>query len=280
MAEPSTNKVTVRVEVVVEGAAGAPAVTVQKGTQGKRKPPFRAIVSPQPYPPSKTPVTQSGGVNYVGANGGSQVINGQFPRRVCALAFPSPSEDPFDYPSPPPGAVCVTPGADGSWSFGAVPGAACDNNPYPTNNSTLIVWFDYGTPGDPDYAVVTSTPFYGVCPVSGPSGGTSGAGGPGRSLLSQLHATVLHATFTGALAPLGTVALRWNGAAWVGVSTHCGGAALSFLGLETACHLASAGPGTAFVVAAPPGSFRPFHWSAAGAAVGAVAGHFHVTVTE
>ena len=87
MAEPSTNKVTVRVEVVVEGVAGAPSVTVGKETQGKLKPPFRAIVSPQPYPPSRTPVVRSGGVNYVGANGGSQVINGQFPRRVCALAF-------------------------------------------------------------------------------------------------------------------------------------------------------------------------------------------------
>jgi hypothetical protein len=278
MAEP--NKVTVRVEVVVEGAGAAPVVTVQK-----ERPPFRAIDSPQPSP-ADTPVTQVGGVNYIAASGGSQVIANHFPRRVWALAYSNPNEDPLDHPFPDPGAVSDTPGGGGAWSFSAakgnlVPGAACDPVSGGPNNSTLIVWFDYGSASSPDYAVVASTPFHGYCPASGLSGATSGVSGPGFALLSaRLRATVLHATFTGALAPLGTVTLRWNGAAWVGVSTHCGGAALSFLGLETACHLVSAGPGTAFVVAGPPGSFHPFHWSAAGTAVGAVAGRFQVTITE
>ncbi len=276
MAEPSTNKVTVRVEVVVEGAGGAPEVTVRELKKGRRKRFFEAILSPQPFP-SRTPVTQSGGVNFIAANGNSPVANGELPQQVCVLAFPDPNEDPLDYPFPPPGAVCGAPRSDGSWSFSRVPGAACDNSSYPRNNSTLIVWFGYGSP--PDWAIAQGTPFYGVCPASGLSGATSGVHGP-APLADRLRATALHATFTGALAPLGTVALRWNGAAWVGVSTHCGGAALSFLGLETACHLVSAGPGTAFVVAGAPGSFHPFHWSAHGTAVGAVSGPFHVTLTE
>lgn len=275
MAEPSANKVTVRVEVVVEGGA-AQVVTAGKLPQRR----LLTISSPQPSP-ADTPVTKSGSGNTIAANGGSQVISSHFPRLVWALAYPNPNEGPFDHPIPGPGAVSDVPGGGGAWSFGAVPGAACDPVSGGPNNSTLIVWFDYGTSTDPDYAVVSSTPFHGYCPGSGPSGATSGVGGGGFAVqAARLRATVLHATFHGALAQLGTVSLRWNGAAWVGVSTQCGGAALSFLGQETGCHLVSAGPGTAFAVAGPAGSAHPFHWSAHGTAVGAVAGPFHVTLTE
>lgn len=272
MAEPSANKMTVRVEVTVEGGAGGAQVETFRKQFLQR-----SLNIDYPLPsPNDTPVTQVGGVNYIPARGGCQVLGSSFAQRVCALAYPNPDEDPADHLSIDPAAVCTTPGGGGGWSLSAVPGAACDPVAGGPNNSTLIVWFDYGTLTSPE--VIAATPFHGYCPGSGPSGGTSGAGSAGPA--ARPCAAVLHATFHGALAPLGTVSLRWNGAAWVGASPHCGGAALSFLAEEAAWHLVSSGPGTAFAVTGAPGPLDPFHWSAHGTAVGAVAGRFHVTLTE
>jgi hypothetical protein len=95
-----------------------------------------------------------------------------------------------------------------------------------------------------------------------------------------LTSVSLHATFTGALSFLGTVALNWNGASWVGTSSCGGGAILALLCLGPVFQLVSAGPGPVFSVGGAPTSYHPFTWSATGLALGGCAGQFQVHVTE
>jgi hypothetical protein len=273
---PSQSKVTVRVEVVVEGGQATPLVkTFLKE---------RNVQYPQPSP-ADTPVRQSGGVNYINAGGGSTVVLGHYPSVVYAMAYPNTTTDPNDpaNATPPAGAVSDNTLADGTWSFtqakgNQVPGAKCDGTSGAPNNSTLLVWYDYG--GSPHQYTVEAMYFHGYCPAGSGSGPGLGAEARTVRVGCELLSTTLHATFTGALSALRTVKLAWNGASWVGETAGGGGSVLSFLWHDPVFQLLSAGPGTAFVVAGRPGSFHPFHWSAAGTALGASAGPFGVTITE
>jgi len=283
MSHSGQDRVTVRVEVVVEGGRTS-SIQTQSGEE--RLLPFGNITFPQPCPPSDTPIVrQSSGVNYIEAWGDSPTISGKLPRKVWALAYSVTGVSTSMHPAPETGAVSTTPTANGHWSFlqadnNPVPGAACEGTPCSSvgrNNSTLLVWWDYGTPSSPNYAVVESTGFHGYCP------GSSGAGmaTAGAVAVGSFHLpTTLHAAFTGALAKLGTVALTWNGVSWVGESSAGGGCVLSLLGHGSAFQLLAAGPGTAFIVAGLPKSCQRFHWSAEGAAWGTLAGPFAVTVLE
>ncbi len=283
MTKPGEGKVTVRVEVVVEGAGGAPVRTVVEVTQPTGPIIKQAqIDSPRPAP-ADTPVYSVNGNRVIEASGTSPQVGGSFPQKVWALAFCGLTVTPQQFPTPPQGAVSDTPLSDGSYSFtrakgNAVPGACCDGTPGSSgapNNSTLIVWFDFG--GGPSSFATASTPFHGYCPGSG-SGPALGSGPV--VVGSQVVPALLHATFTGALAVLGSVALAWDGVSWVGETHHRGGAVLSLLGREATFQLQATGPATTFVVAAKPRSFRPFHWSARGQALGALAGKFEVTLLE
>jgi hypothetical protein len=284
MTRPDESRVTVRVEVVVEGPGHEPRVTTfaEPGPHAERKrffTPFR-IIFPTPSTlslPSNTPVFPFGGKQCIEASGTALTHQGSFPGRVRAKAYPDPNLDPTGsgFQVPPSDAATDVPLSDGSWSFtqakgNPVPGAACDGVSGGPNNSTLVVWYDFGS-GVP--CSIESTPFHGYCP-GGSGGSGSGSGGFGSP------PTLLHATFTGALATLGTVALAGNGASWLGVSSACGGSLLAFLSDGSSYTLLSAGPGVLFAVSKVPDSTGPFNWSASGTALGSCGGSFTVTITE
>jgi hypothetical protein len=270
MAGSGDNKVTVRVEVVVEGAGPVPVLTTVERPCDRKRP--YDIITPQTHP-SDTTVTPRGSLNYVSASGHSALVSGNYAKIVWAMAYPDPTVQSAQHLAPPDGAPHDTPSTDdGSWSFtqakgNLVPGAKADNIVQGADNSTLLVWYDFDGTGT-SYQM-DRTIFHGYLATKG------------TSLSScRPRATTLHATFTGALAGLGTVPLHWNGASWVGVSSHCGGSVLSFLWGEPVCHFVSSGPGTTFVLAEAPGAHPHFTWSAAGTAFGSLAGPFRVTLTE
>jgi hypothetical protein len=273
-ANPS--KVTVRVEVVVEGGQAAPVVTTYEGV----RPLPRALLIERPQPsPADTPVLLAGSMTLIEASGTSQLMLGHLPRLVWAKAFPTVYVDVSQHQTPDAGAVQDTPLSDGSWSFtqakgNAVPGAAFDSTPHGPNNSTLLVWFDFG--GSPPVFSVEGTPFHGFRAAG------SGGFAPGwvKVASSRLPAATLHASFRGSAGDLGDVKLHWNGTSWVGMTQRCGGALLSLVWAEPNCHLLAAGPGVSFAVAGPPDSLDPFHWRASGTASGELAGPFEVVVTE
>jgi hypothetical protein len=288
MTNPGQNKVSVRVEVIVEGGQDTPVVSAYaEGPCGTTDFGFDRphgwhhglqIITPQPT--GNTPVRQIGGVNCIESGGGSPVVSGHFASAVLAKAYPSPSVDPLSHSTPDVGAVSTSV-SGGAWSFtfaggNPVPGAACDATSGGPANSTIIVWYDFG--GSPRLYVTESTPFHGYCP--GGSGGSGPASGPSHSAHRRVRSGTLYATFTGALAGLGTVTLHWNGAAWVGTAARGEGSAVSFLGTDPGFHLLAFGPGVAFALSGPPASYHPFTWSATGTAQGAQAGPFEATVTE
>jgi hypothetical protein len=133
------------------------------------------------------------------------------------------------------------------------------------------VWYDFG---DGSYPQSDYTPFHTYQPSS------SGGAGGGVLALAAAGPALLYATFTGALAKLGTVILTWNGVSWVGESPAGGGCVLSLLGQGGAFQLMAAGPGAAFIVAGQPTVPPQFHWAAQGKALGALSGPFGVTITE
>jgi hypothetical protein len=288
MTKPNESRVTVRVEVVVEGAGEAPRVTtIAVPSPGQSVRPRLPLEIHRPVPsslgvPANTPVFAFGGKSCIDANGTAWTVFGSFPGKVWAKVYPDPNLNPNQsgFAVPPGDAVCDTPLGDGSWSFtqakgNPVPGAVCDGISGGPNNCTLVVWYDFGS-GIP--CSIESTPFHGYCPGgSGASGSVSGMSGAG--LGAHLPAT-LHATFTGALAALGTVSLAWNGATWLGLSGASGGALLAFLGNGSTYTMLSAGPGALFAVSGTPCSLAPFTWSAFGKALGSSSGAFDVTITE
>lgn len=291
MSNSGQDKVTVHVKVVVEGGRAASVETQSQDglklqTQGGLKLLQMGISYPAPCPTDTTIVSQSGGVNYIEAWGDAPSVNGKLPWQVWALAYNSTGVSTLQHPKPDVGAVNTTPDpSTGHWSFlqvdnNPVPGAACDGTPCSSggsNNSTFLVWYDYGSPSSPNYSV-GSTIFHGYCPGSG---GAAFAFKPATLVVGSHHlAITLHATFTGALAQLGTVALIWNGVSWVGESAAGGGLVLSLLHHDGAFQLMSAGPGTAFIVAGKPKLCPRFSWTADGMARGALAGHFTVTIVE
>ncbi|HWG45493.1 MAG TPA: hypothetical protein VN688_22205 [Gemmataceae bacterium] len=282
MSSSSDRKVTVRVEVVIEGGGEAPKVT----TFGPSTTPLMVGSFVKPYQiiypkPSMTDTTVYvlGGQNYIEANGISPAMGGSYAQKVWAKAYPRPdaSPDQSGLGMPPMDAVSDTPAGDGSWSFtraknNPVSACAADNKPGGPDNSTLIVWYQFGG----SYPNVEYTPFHGYLAVSGGSGSGAGSG----LLVRAAGLTVLHASFTDALASLGTVALTWNGASWVGGSSAAGGCTLSLVLIEDSCYLISNGPGTVFVVRGVPGSSGLSPCSATGVANGVCAGSFGVTITE
>jgi hypothetical protein len=271
MTRPGETRVTVHVEVVVEGQGEPRVTTVAAPTPA---PPRRAVRRLEiKHPPSggSLPVFPFGGQQCIEADGTAPTLQGSFPGKVYAKVFPDPNLDPLHtsgFATPPSDAAVDTPDpSDGSWSFtqakgNPVPGAVC-NGSGSGNNNTLVVWYDFGSG---TACSIEFTHFYGYC-VSG------GVGTP--------PPPTLNATFTGALASLGTVALAYNGVSWMGVSSACGGGLLAFLGDGSTYTLLAAGPGVMFAVSNPPDSPDPFGWSATGTAMGSsCAGNFSVTITE
>lgn len=93
---------------------------------------------------------------------------------------------------------------------------------------------------------------------------------------------VLNATFSGALAALGTVSMDFDDPYWVGDYTACavnGARSIGFTCVAGQWVLFSAG-GTHFQVGGPQTSCAPFLWSGSGTAEGICAGPFTVTVME
>src|SRR5207248_722924 len=104
MTQAGQGKVTVRVEVVIEGLqTGATPVVVAAGGQRAVE---RRIDRPQPSP-QDTPVFRFGGVNCIEASGGSAPVGGHMPVAVWARAYPSPTIDPTQsqFAQPPSDAV-------------------------------------------------------------------------------------------------------------------------------------------------------------------------------
>jgi hypothetical protein len=273
MTRPGETKVTVRVDVVVEGQ-GEPRVTAFATPPTYRaKQAFKPLAIIHPAGGGSIPVFPFGGQQCIEADGTAPTLQGSFPGRVYAKVFPDPTLDPqhaSGFATPPSDAASDTPDpSDGSWSFtrgkgNPVPGATC-NGSGSGNNNTLVVWYDFGS-GTQDS--IDFTHFYGYC-VSGGFGS------------APPQPTTLNATFTGALATLGTVALAYNGVSWMGVSSACGGALLAFLGNGSTYTLLAAGPGVMFAVSNTPDSPDPFSWSGSGTALGSsCSGSFDVTITE
>jgi hypothetical protein len=268
MADRDDGTVTVRVEVIV-GGKPAPVRIMAGRRQQQLDLPFVQIVRPTSYPPYATPVRQAGGVNYISAGGQSSGIS-EVRGKVYDISI-NPAQS--QYASPPTtGYIEGTYYLEGSWSFipannNDLPVVNCDNGRQ--NNNILIVWGNCGSYWTNDF-----TEFYAGC-----SGSSSPGIGGVPVVALQLPVSTLRASFTGALAKLGTVCLEWNGAAWVGKSEN-GAAAVTFLCFEPDCHLMSSGPATAFAVSGPPDSLKPFHWSAVGMALGEFSGRFKITITE
>jgi hypothetical protein len=273
MTRPGETRVTVRVEVVVEGHGEAPSVTtVSAPATTTRKGGVRPLEIIHPSGSGPVPVFAFGGNLCIEADGTAPTLEGSYPGKVYAKVYPDPNLDckSSGLAVPPSDAVSDVPNqTDGTWSFtqakgNPVPGATCANSG--ANNNTLVVWYFYGS-GIP--CSIECKPFQGVCV----SGGARAGWPPSPP-------ATLHATFTGALAALGTVALTSNGPSWFGVSSACGGAFLAFLGAGEAYSLLSAGPGVAFAVGNSANSCDPFEWSGSGTAMGSCAGVFNVTITE
>lgn len=280
MTTSGEGKVIVRVEVVIEGLGAAAKVTTSEAAYAaalgppRRTLPERDLIKPlaiDSFPPN-VPVYIIDGQNCIEASGTSPLVGGAYAQMVQAIAYPKPDVTPPA--TPPAGAVTDMPAGNKNWSFtrvkgNPVPGATYDNILDGPDNSTFAVWYFYNS-SSPSESEFSS--FHGYI-----------ASSASASQLAIAHGTagpaVLHAVFTGALGALGTVTLTWNGVSWAGVSSN-GSAVLSFRGHGRAFELLSAGPATAFIAAAQPSSLQPFSWAVEGAAQGALAGHFRVTITE
>jgi hypothetical protein len=260
MANP--DDVTVRVEVVVSGAR-------RTRTIRHRMVPYK-INNPLPGP-HPTSVRQSGGINYISADGEKLSPSGGIAARVVwAKVYPRTdlilTEDA--YKRPDVDSLSVTPANDGSWFFNAsngkeLPGAVCTMDPCASGaNNTLVVWYDFS---DEDEYIQESVLFLAFCPgVAAGSGCGSGFGVGSVLVFGQSLSTTLYATFTGALATLGTVPLSWDGSVWKGAFKPGGGGQLTFAVGPNGFALHSLG----------------FGRSGIGMALGHCTGPFGVTVLE
>ncbi|HEY7313849.1 MAG TPA: hypothetical protein VH643_31150 [Gemmataceae bacterium] len=285
MSNPGQDKVTVRVEVVIEGGRTS---SVEMRSSGRLKGTYGYIKYPTSASDNTPIVRQTGGKNYIEAYGDSPMYYGAYPSRVWALAYPTKDVDPAAHPKPDGDALSTfIDKSTGNWSFllrqsqnNPVPNANCCATPCPLegdDNSTLLVWWDCSTSSSMDIRHVEAKHFYGYCPGSG---GWGLPFTPGRVAVGSQHLPrTLHATFTEALAKLGRVTLTWNGVRWVGESI-AGGSLVSLLCHDGMFELMSAGPGAAFIVAGQPTVHPRFHWSVKGTALGTLSGHFGVTLTE
>lgn len=276
MSNSRQDRLTVRVEVVVEGGR---STTIATPFAEGRAWYGHFITYPYSYSSNTPVVCQRSGVYYIEAWGESPSDH-PLPAKVWAYAYQPAGVSTTAHPDPDPKAVWTKPTSTGHWSF-----HLSDNNPVPgaanpesasggSNNSTLLVWWDDGNM----IYNRDNRDFYSYNPGSIPEcpttmGCTYAVGSP------HVPAT-LHATFTGALAKLGNVRLNWNGVSWVGESPLGGGCVLSLLGHGGAFQLMAAGPGAAFIVGGQPKVPPRFHWVAEGKAMGALSGPFGVTITE
>lgn len=126
MSNSGQDRVTVRVEVVVEGGRSS-TIALQSGERRTRL--LDYITYPQPSPSNTTVVRQSSGVYYIEAWGESPTNNGSLPSKVWALAYNTPGVSTLKHTTPDTGAVSTTPTLSGHWSFlnsdsNPVPGAA------------------------------------------------------------------------------------------------------------------------------------------------------------
>ena len=278
MMPSNDNRVSIHVNVIVDGVRlshqdehGAALVRPgsRLGSLEIRVPPSSTATNP-----ANTPVTRIAGQNFIAADGTSPYL---ITYSVWGLAYDNISPA---IPASPVGTAAVqgTLAVDGSWQFTAannnlVPGAACDNIDGGPDNSTLVIWYQHGLLGR--WGIDQGT-FHGYCP---------GGSGSSHSVVAipahpRIQARTLHAGFTRGLARLGNVPLQWNGVSWVGQTAEHGGCIVSFQCNDSACQLQACGPAAAFIAAGRPGSFKPFHWSATGIALGALAGDFAVQITE
>jgi hypothetical protein len=204
------------------------------------------------------------------------------PNLVRALVYPKihyPIGDPED--TPPADAVDGTPSSGGAiwtWSHGSNPVPGADHTADVSGaENVLAIWRRNDSTWTFDGPVAFKGQTGTGCPCSGSGSGT-GPSGPGLVVGSKT--AVLHASFTGILKALGTVALKPDGGRWTGVSSQLGGVFLVFFADGKTWGLMSSGPGTTFCVAGPAKSVAPLVWSAEGKASGKGAGAFEVTVTE
>jgi hypothetical protein len=278
MSSPDPLKMSVRIDIEFAGAGSAPKIIKLSDGLPTITPSPDIITDPGPslmMQSTDYTVTVVSGVNYISANGKSPVVGGQYANLAMAMAYPNPNLNPaqYQYANPPSGAVSDTPLGDGTWSFTAtkynlVPGSGADSIVGGANNSTLIVWYSYGG-SPPQFTCQDSTPYHGYLPaglaqrrmVRGPSAGTP---------------ATLFATFSGALAAFGSLALNRNGECWFATPPGAGGSILSFQPVGSEYALLLSGPGLTFAVAGQTTSNAPFNWSGKGN----LPGSFGVTVTE
>ncbi len=274
MSSPQPIKVSVHVEVVIDGQTVHPVVTTVKQQQMQRaRPRLQVMIIDNPSPSTNTPATDfpvypQSAQNVVESNGECLTMDGSFPGMVYARAYPDPALDTSGsgFDAPPSNAVSDIPLNNGAWSFtrskgNPIPNPAGDNTPSGANNSTLVVWYDFGTT-TPRYSKET-TPFHGLL--------TNCYGPPETS--------TRYATFTGSLSEFGTVPLLWNGVNWFAIPPGLRGAMLSLVKSGEECILLLAGPELGFTAAGKTTSTAPFVWSGTGA-VSPLGHEFGVTITE
>ena len=277
MSSPEPIKVTVRVDVVVEGGTAQPVVrTIETHPNPAGKPrltflrvdiPSASTLSPE----TDYPLYSASGGYLLEASGECLTNGGSFPGLVFAKAYPDPNLDPNNaaYDAPPSDAAVTCPLGNGNWSFSrsqgnSIPGAVPDNVPSGANNNTLIVWFDFGNT-NPKYSK-ESTPFHGILSTNTLLGCATGG-------------ATRYATFSGALARFGTVALSWNGVNWFGTPPGMKGSALSLVKTCTDYILVLAGPEIGFTATGQASSNSPFVWCGSGVAT-PQGQAFSVTITE
>jgi hypothetical protein len=275
MAGANDGKVTVEVKVVVEGGTGAVKVAPARALPLLL--PNHQVLNPAPAT-AGTPVTQSGEVNYINANG-----TADSPLVVWAKVYSGTQTASTVSATPDCGALCLSnPGTTWSFLVSTLNGLltpTCDPSSQcgPANN-TLVVWYDFSNvEGIPFPYEMDIVPIHAYCPGASGCGSGSGSGCSGMLGKRDVQATLV-AAFSGALASLGSVTLKWTGAGWLGKGP--GGIVLAFLGSETEVNLIAGGEHAAFSVSGRPTSFHPFHWSADGQAHGRLHGHFSVHVME
>jgi hypothetical protein len=277
MSHTDDGKTVVRVEVEV--GAGKPKVTVDNIVVYESQ---RFV--PRPLTASfSIPVCFNGTTGFINWSGDSPVMNSQYAGSIQAIVVPG-AVDPTlkTYATPLTGAVTGQMGLSGSYSFdqslgNPIPGAQCGSGSAGAN--TLLVWFNFG--GSPTLYAIEATQFRGKCVGSCGSGGSGGSlSGSAVQIGDMEHPHTLVATFTGALACLGTIKLAWNGVSWIGESSSGGGTIISFQCHKKTYQLLACGPGASFVLAEEPLKDHPFMWSASGKSIGTHAGTFKVTILE
>jgi hypothetical protein len=202
--------------------------------------------------------------------------SGSMPSRVWARAYPDPtvaaaaSGGASGYAAPPSGAVSVVPDSSGNWSFlrsagKAIAESAYNTSPPGANNSSLVVWYQYG--GSSHYGI-EATAYYGFLST-----------GSGSGPCTHPFPTPLTVTFLGELASLGSVTLTWDGTGWT-ASVPNQPREILFLRLGREYRLLLVGPEGVIAATGQQACHTPFVWSGEGTTGGGDRCASRVTVTE